>query len=199
MLAAIVATTTNGCNTSTSVITPLSLGVGSKCLPMKDVAEGGTQVFDSHAEVLARRAFQLFVMQEIAHSVTAQDVTLAVDGGGQQAVTTSRAQQKDSIYFERTKEGKWRLCEHVKLHLYVSHAPCAFAPFRSARNSPLSRWRCLYICCSRARAKALYHPCCSCSYICLKECREESSTHLCPSGGRTLSVGQHCITYCSRF
>lgn len=96
----------------------LALSAGSKCLPTSKVAPGGTQLFDSHAEVLCRRAFQLFLLKEL-------DKTVAVaPGGGVESDRAGGGVAAGSEWLERTEAGKCRLKPCIRLHLYVSHTPC---------------------------------------------------------------------------
>lgn len=86
-------------NGATKVI---SLGSGSKCLPASKLGHGGDLVHDSHAEVLARRGAVRFLMEEV-----------------HRAADTNRG----SRWLEWS-EGKYRLRDGVKVHLYVSTPPC---------------------------------------------------------------------------
>ena len=98
----------------------LSLGVGSKCLPAHLVQSGGTQVFDSHAEVLARRAFQLFLLNEIG---SAEKKLLEGNAGKDDGGLGSKVISVSS-WIEKTDSGKWRMQKNAKLHLYASHTLC---------------------------------------------------------------------------
>lgn len=93
----------------------LALSAGSKCLPTSKIAPGGTQLFDSHAEVLCRRAFQLFLLKELGKTVAVAPGGSDRAGGGVAA---------GSEWLERTEGGKCRLKPCIRLHLYVSHTPC---------------------------------------------------------------------------
>ncbi|KAI0761707.1 adenosine deaminase/editase [Irpex lacteus] len=86
----------------------ISLGSGSKCLPASKLGHGGDLVHDSHAEVLARRGAVRFLMEEV-----------------HRAADTTRG----SRWLEWS-EGKYRLRDGVKVHLYVSTPPCGDASTR---------------------------------------------------------------------
>ena len=93
----------------------LSVGTGTKCLGKSQRNEDGWVIHDSHAEVLAKRAFQRYLHLEIA------DCNKYRDG---KPHSDSILQRID----EKTFELKW------KLYLYVSETPCGNAsvyPIRS--------------------------------------------------------------------
>ena len=80
-----------------------SLATGAKCLPTDRYPPRGDALHDSHAEVLARRAFVRWLHEELQRAAHAS--------------TGSR-------WIERCEEGKWTLKEDVKLHMYISTVPC---------------------------------------------------------------------------
>lgn len=86
-----------------------SLGSGTKAVGSPDYPSNGEIVLDCHAEVLARRAFQLYhVLVHINLHSRFLLKQIAADGGK---------------YL--VQQGKrWRLVEGVSVHMYVSQAPC---------------------------------------------------------------------------
>lgn len=89
----------------------LVLATGMKCLPTSKLSSAnGNVLHDWHAEVLAMRALNHFVLQECK----------------------ALAEGKDSAYIRRKTDGEpgtqpftWR--EEVALHMYCSEAPCGDA------------------------------------------------------------------------
>ncbi|CAN0229489.1 unnamed protein product, partial [Hapterophycus canaliculatus] len=77
----------------------VSLATGNKCVGNGQIPDDGSVVHDSHAEVLARRALLLRLWKELR-------LRAPGDGGG---------------------GGGWRLKTHLRLHLYISDAPCGDA------------------------------------------------------------------------
>ncbi|XP_037785807.1 tRNA-specific adenosine deaminase 1-like [Penaeus monodon] len=81
----------------------VSLGTGSKCIGASQLTETGDILHDSHAEVVARRAFMLYLLEQIDRAVKGQE----------------------SLFQE--EEGKYIIREGVTFHFYVSHTPCGDA------------------------------------------------------------------------
>lgn len=133
MLAAIVATQdiTHSPSTKREPVV-LALSAGSKCLPTSKIAPGGSQLFDSHAEVLCRRAFQLFLLKELEKAVA------VTPGGGVESDRVGGA-ELGSEWLERTDAGMWRLKRHIRLHLYVSHTPCTPPSAQHAECEPCAQ------------------------------------------------------------
>ena len=99
---------------SPPLIKVVSLATGSKCLGTAQWCPRGSLVHDSHAEVLAKRAFQMYLAGQI-----------------------ERAMQGLPSVFEPTQEAlegkeeefvglptKLKLKDNIKYHLYISHTPC---------------------------------------------------------------------------
>lgn len=94
---------------STSALQVVSLGVGTKyLLPellVRDrVCRDRTRIKDSHAEVLAKRGFHLFLLQECQKAI----------------LSTSR-------YVCLTDNGRFALRDCISIHFYSSSAPCGNA------------------------------------------------------------------------
>lgn len=82
----------------------VSIGAGLKCLPLDSYKDNGLNemlVHDCHGEILARRAFLAFILDQIKSN--SDDSCMARIGD------------------------KWKLKEGLSLHMYVSHAPCGDA------------------------------------------------------------------------
>lgn len=82
----------------------VSLGTGSKCLPAIRLQNGGDALHDSHAEVIARRGAVRWLLEEVER-------VLQSSCGG-------------LSWLERVSDGRFKLLDGVKLHLYVSTVPC---------------------------------------------------------------------------
>ncbi|XP_014275023.1 tRNA-specific adenosine deaminase 1 [Halyomorpha halys] len=84
--------------------TVVSLATGTKCIGVNSMCPKGTILNDSHAEVLARRAFLRFIYEEMKE----------VKNGGHSEVF-------------KWKSPKFDLRKNLKFHLYTSQVPCGDA------------------------------------------------------------------------
>ncbi|XP_077983128.1 tRNA-specific adenosine deaminase 1-like [Glandiceps talaboti] len=100
LLAAVCMTTNQG------GIKVVAMGTGSKCIGQSKMSRQGTVINDSHAEVIARRAFLRYLYSELGK----------VYGGNPSKVF----QHPDST-------GRCRLHNGIKFHLFTSHTPCGDA------------------------------------------------------------------------
>ncbi|GAP90195.1 putative tRNA-specific adenosine deaminase [Rosellinia necatrix] len=103
-------------------LTCLSLATGMKCLPSSKLSQAqGNVLHDWHAEILAIRAFNCFVLDECR--------ALAGDSGGSSAFLRRRTStERTSVSDSDEWHGQpfaWR--EDVLLHMYCSEAPCGDA------------------------------------------------------------------------
>ncbi|GFR16115.1 tRNA-specific adenosine deaminase 1 [Trichonephila clavata] len=90
----------------TQTLKIVSLTTGTKCLGYSELSDKGDVIFDSHAEVLARRGFIKFMMYHML----------------------SLLQKKDSdvLHFDEMQRN-FTLKSGIKFHLFISHVPCGDA------------------------------------------------------------------------
>ncbi|KAH7635005.1 adenosine deaminase/editase [Sordaria sp. MPI-SDFR-AT-0083] len=105
----------------------VALATGMKCLPASKLPQAkGVTIHDWHAEILAIRAFNRFVLEECKH------LALQGDGASQSEFIYRRTtvqhgdqeQQATKTVWQR-QPFAWR--EDVSLHMYCSEAPCGDA------------------------------------------------------------------------
>ena len=107
VLAAFIATS----DTDPTYIRVLSIGTGSKCIHSisRSQTKTGDCVLDSHAEIIARRAFKLLLYENV-QSLLNND--------------------KSELILERIEHCSnkcFRLKKNLKIHLYISSPPCGDA------------------------------------------------------------------------
>ena len=97
--------------------TAVALATGTKCLSANRMLETGQAINDSHAEVLTRRAFRRFLLEQVRYLAEgSESIFLAAEGGGPLS-----------------------LHEGVSFHLYVSEVPCGEAsPSPPDPSSPMT-------------------------------------------------------------
>ena len=83
----------------------VALGTGTKCLGKDEVSPNGDLVHDSHAEVIAKRAFVLYLIEEVSKAFEGQENTI----------------------FEVTQSKKVKLKSDFNFHFYSSFPPCGDA------------------------------------------------------------------------
>ncbi|KAG5976654.1 hypothetical protein E4U55_007258 [Claviceps digitariae] len=94
-------------------LTCLALATGMKCLPASKLAHAnGNAIHDWHAEVLAMRAFNRFLLDECEASLQHGRASQVVD-----------AVVPDGLAGNRP----FRIKDNVRLHMYCSEAPCGDA------------------------------------------------------------------------
>ncbi|KAL6880971.1 tRNA-specific adenosine deaminase [Trichoderma novae-zelandiae] len=118
------------------VLTCLALATGMKCLPASKLAEAkGVAIHDWHAEILAIRTFNRFLLDECQ--------TLTESDGSEHETILQRS---DSLDVE-TANGRYtrpfKVKEGVKLHMYCSEAPCGDASMEliMAAQADASPWQ----------------------------------------------------------
>ncbi|KAJ2781196.1 hypothetical protein H4R18_003015 [Coemansia javaensis] len=95
----------------------VALGTGLKCLSRAQQSPFGDRVHDSHAEIIARRAFVAHLaglleqMQKQPQQSAPDSPTLVPSGGA--------------------GPRRWRLADHLRVHLYTSQCPCGDATIAS--------------------------------------------------------------------
>ncbi|XP_031548654.1 double-stranded RNA-specific adenosine deaminase-like [Actinia tenebrosa] len=94
----------------------VSLGTGNKCISGDQLCLDGSIVFDSHAEVIARRGLIRFFLCQL-------DILFANSG------------EKSIFEQPKAKGTKMKLRDGVKFHLYISTAPCGDAAIFVAGNT----------------------------------------------------------------
>ena len=98
----------------TSVFQVVALGTGTKCLGDIETSADGDLLHDSHAEVVARRAFVLYLVEQCKFALKSDE---------------------KSIFESKSKTEKFQLKENVKFHFYTSHPPCGDATIAPKRQS----------------------------------------------------------------
>ncbi|KAI8999612.1 hypothetical protein BC832DRAFT_586469, partial [Gaertneriomyces semiglobifer] len=93
----------------------VALATGLKCLPPSLLSRTGDCLNDSHAEILCRRLFQLYLYAELEKALTS-----IVDD----------AKPSGSDVLEK-ENGKWRVREGITYHMYISQGACGDATMES--------------------------------------------------------------------
>ncbi|KAK9844667.1 hypothetical protein WJX74_005320 [Apatococcus lobatus] len=114
VLAGIVAsrTTLSGRPQQLSV---LSIGTGAKCLGASQRSPVGQTVNDSHAEVIARRAFVRWLYSEIQRESASPAECLAT------------TEARGSHLLVRVADRQFQMAPDIRLHMFISQAPCGDA------------------------------------------------------------------------
>ncbi|KAI8458246.1 hypothetical protein BY996DRAFT_4577431 [Phakopsora pachyrhizi] len=88
----------------------ISLGTGMRCLPREKMSPYGDQLNDSHAEILVRRGFRLWLYQEVRRKI-------------------HRGEVYESPWIENVADQKnyHKLRDSVQVYFYVSTLPCGDA------------------------------------------------------------------------
>ncbi|XP_028932084.1 tRNA-specific adenosine deaminase 1 isoform X4 [Ornithorhynchus anatinus] len=83
----------------------VAMGTGTKCIGQSKMRKDGDILNDSHAEVIAKRSFQRYLLHQL------------------EAATL----QQDSIFIPGTEVGKWKLKPDLSFVFFSSHTPCGDA------------------------------------------------------------------------
>ncbi|KAJ2080820.1 hypothetical protein H4R24_002783 [Coemansia sp. RSA 988] len=102
-------------------LTCVALGTGLKCQNRKQLSKFGDSIRDSHAEVIARRAFVAYLIEQL--SILQSD-------------------SKSISILRQIKYGKYQLCDNIKVHLYTSLCPCGDATIDSGYDQNINEERC---------------------------------------------------------
>jgi len=102
----------------------VALGTGTKCLPASSRCPRGEALSDSHAEVIARRAFVRFLYDELERA-TSDDG----DGETKRDATDANASIVEWVATTTTTTTPtpFRLRGGVRVHLYATQSPCGDA------------------------------------------------------------------------
>ena len=88
----------------------IALGTGTKCLGQNEISDFGDLVHDSHAEVIAKRAFVLYLMDQAKKTFEGQKSILE--------------QQQDQ---QTNRQHLLKLSEDYDIYFYSSFPPCGDA------------------------------------------------------------------------
>lgn len=91
----------------------VAIGTGTKCLGKSELSAKGDVVSDSHAEVVARRSFMLYLYEQ---------VELCKIGKCAKSVLEFKDKDNDINVIDNLK-----LKKGVRFHMFVSHLPCGDA------------------------------------------------------------------------
>lgn len=86
----------------------VSMGTGTKCIGQSKMRESGDILNDSHAEVIARRSFQRYILHQLHVAAVLKE---------------------DSIFLPGTQRGLWRLRPDLSFVFFSSHTPCVRKPW----------------------------------------------------------------------
>ncbi|KAJ8050857.1 Double-stranded RNA-specific adenosine deaminase [Holothuria leucospilota] len=93
----------------------VSIGTGTNWIAHESLTKDGRTVFDSHAEVIARRGFKRYLYNELTKFTPASD---------------------NSIFcVSDVSDGKLCLKDKYKIHLYISTSPCGCASPHARHNA----------------------------------------------------------------
>ncbi|XP_055477366.1 tRNA-specific adenosine deaminase 1 isoform X1 [Psammomys obesus] len=84
----------------------VSLGTGTKCIGQSKMRKSGDILNDSHAEIIAKRSFQRYLLHQLHLAAVLQE---------------------DSIFVPGTQRGRWRLRPDLSFVFFSSHTPCGDA------------------------------------------------------------------------
>uniref|UniRef100_A0A8C9DKZ2 tRNA-specific adenosine deaminase 1 n=1 Tax=Prolemur simus TaxID=1328070 RepID=A0A8C9DKZ2_PROSS len=84
----------------------VSMGTGTKCIGQSKMRKSGDILNDSHAEVIARRSFQRYLLHQLQLAATLKE---------------------DSIFVPGTQRGLWKLKSDLFFVFFSSHTPCGDA------------------------------------------------------------------------
>ncbi|KAK5998756.1 tRNA-specific adenosine deaminase 1 [Cladobotryum mycophilum] len=111
----------------------LALATGMKCLPSAKLPESnGVGIHDWHAEVLAIRTFNRFLLDECQNVCE-----------NAKSEVLSRNDPHDPLNVNSTSSKPFRVRDDVKLHMYCSEAPCGDASMEliMAAQEDASPWQ----------------------------------------------------------
>ncbi|NXP48294.1 ADAT1 deaminase, partial [Heliornis fulica] len=84
----------------------VAMGTGTKCIGQNKMRKAGDILNDSHAEIVAKRSFQRYLLHQM---------------------WLAASHQQCSIFIPGTETGKWRLKPNIVFVFFCSHTPCGDA------------------------------------------------------------------------
>lgn len=122
-------------SSSVPVAKVISLATGSKCLPTERFPLQGDALYDSHAEVLARRGARRWLLEEISRMCTSSDADPLISRDAQDIIASSKL---ESYWIEQcddkindgdttassSRPMQFHLKPGVRLAMYISTVPC---------------------------------------------------------------------------
>ena len=107
----------------------VALGTGTKCLPASSRCPRGEALSDSHAEVIARRAFVRFLYDEFERAMEVDEGDAVEDAAARDETKTNATSPRSIVEYLRgaSSTTPFRLRGGVRVHLYASQSPCGDA------------------------------------------------------------------------
>ncbi|NXW55783.1 ADAT1 deaminase, partial [Eurystomus gularis] len=84
----------------------VAMGTGTKCIGQNKMRKTGDILNDSHAEIVAKRSFQRYLLHQL---------------------WLAASRQQCSIFIPGTETGKWKLKSNITFVFFSSHTPCGDA------------------------------------------------------------------------
>ncbi|NWI26762.1 ADAT1 deaminase, partial [Sula dactylatra] len=84
----------------------VAMGTGTKCIGQNKMRKTGDILNDSHAEIVAKRSFQRYLLHQM---------------------WLAASHQQGSIFIPGTETGKWKLKPSIMFVFFCSHTPCGDA------------------------------------------------------------------------
>ncbi|KYO42977.1 tRNA-specific adenosine deaminase 1 isoform B [Alligator mississippiensis] len=115
LLAAVVRFEAAGPRVTKEVV---AMGTGTKCIGQTKMRKSGDVLNDSHAEVVAKRSFQRYLLHQLG---------------------LAASYQQCSIFSPGMETGKWKLKPHITFIFFSSHTPCGDAsiiPMSESEDQP---------------------------------------------------------------
>ncbi|KAG8437463.1 hypothetical protein GDO86_008241 [Hymenochirus boettgeri] len=84
----------------------VALGTGTKCIGQSKLRKTGDVISDSHAEIIAKRSFQRYLLYQLSLVVS---------------------ESTESIFIPGTEVGKWMIKPRISFVFFTSHTPCGDA------------------------------------------------------------------------
>ncbi|CAH7058611.1 Adat1 [Phodopus roborovskii] len=110
LLAAVVKIQSPACDTTDKEVPVtkevVSMGTGTKCIGQSKMRKSGDILNDSHAEIIARRSFQRYLLYQLHLAAVLKE---------------------DSIFVPGTQRGLWKLRPDLSFVFFSSHTPCGDA------------------------------------------------------------------------